>query len=303
MTPLVSIIIPNYNHAAYLQERIESVLGQTYTDFEIIILDDHSTDNSLDIIQPYRHHPKVAHVIINPENTGRPFLQWSKGISLARGKYIWIAESDDVADPHLLESLVTAISQESDIAVAFAHSRLIDQDGKDLPHQWHKDHSGKVLTFSGQEFVIQKMLTSNYIYNASMALFRRSAYDAIPTDYQQFRYCGDWAFWIHLCLQGRVVEVCSILNAYRQHTGQTTRKSVKTGGKWMEVGSIIRNTAHLLKLSTFKHRCLRGRYTKHFKKESVPNREEILTHYQDIFGGSFLDICCYEIGKFFGFLK
>ena len=93
--PLVSVVIPNYNHGKYLRERIDSVLAQSFQDFEIIILDDKSTDDSLSIINEYKDNPHVAHIIVNEQNTGNPFIQWEHGISLAQGEYIWIAESDD----------------------------------------------------------------------------------------------------------------------------------------------------------------------------------------------------------------
>lgn len=100
----VSIIIPNYNYARFLQQRIESVLAQTYTDYEIILLDDASTDDSVSILNHYKTNSRVAHLEINSVNTGSPFIQWQKGISLSRGKYIWIAESDDVADSSFWKS-------------------------------------------------------------------------------------------------------------------------------------------------------------------------------------------------------
>ena len=93
--PLVSVIIPNYNYARFLTERIDSVLSQTFQNFELIILDDCSTDNSREVIERYRSNPKVSHIIYNQSNTGSPFAQWEKGLSVARGKYIWVAEADD----------------------------------------------------------------------------------------------------------------------------------------------------------------------------------------------------------------
>jgi glycosyltransferase involved in cell wall biosynthesis len=96
--PLVSVIIPNYNHAAYLNERIDSVLNQTFRDFEVILLDDCSTDNSREIIESYRGHEKISQIEYNEVNSGSTFIQWKKGLDLAQGDWIWIAESDDVAD-------------------------------------------------------------------------------------------------------------------------------------------------------------------------------------------------------------
>src|SRR3989442_15683408 len=92
-----SVIVPNYNHASFLRLRIESVLVQTYQDYEVILLDDCSTDNSREILASYRNNPKVR-IEYNERNSGGVFKQWNKGVRMARGRYIWIAESDDYAD-------------------------------------------------------------------------------------------------------------------------------------------------------------------------------------------------------------
>src|SRR5207342_2166753 len=81
--PEVSVIIPNYNHAVYLEQRIESVLNQTFQDFELIILDDCSPDNSRDVIDQYRVNSKVSHIVYNSINSGSTFKQWQKGIELS----------------------------------------------------------------------------------------------------------------------------------------------------------------------------------------------------------------------------
>jgi glycosyltransferase involved in cell wall biosynthesis len=81
----VSVILPNYNHAVFLQKRIDSIFNQSFTDFELIILYDFSTDNSKEIIEQYREHPHVSHIVYNTENSGSTFKQWGKGIELAKG--------------------------------------------------------------------------------------------------------------------------------------------------------------------------------------------------------------------------
>src|SRR5436190_2458977 len=98
--PRVSVIVPNYNHAPFLERRIESVLRQTFQDYELLIMDDASTDSSPDIIARYGKLPKVR-ILLNDRNSGSPFHQWNKGVNEAKGDFIWIAESDDYADPHL----------------------------------------------------------------------------------------------------------------------------------------------------------------------------------------------------------
>src|SRR6266576_4746622 len=95
--PNVSVVVPNYNHARFLRQRIDSVLGQTYQDFEVILLDDCSTDQSRSIIGEYQNDPRVR-VELNKRNSGSTFKQWNKGVWLVRGEYVWIVESDDDAD-------------------------------------------------------------------------------------------------------------------------------------------------------------------------------------------------------------
>ena len=105
----VSVIVPNYNYEQYLPERIDSILNQTYTDFELILLDDASTDGSATLIEKYKDNPHVSHVVINEENSGSPFRQWMKGIVLARGEWVWIAEADDLCEPAFLETCMARI--------------------------------------------------------------------------------------------------------------------------------------------------------------------------------------------------
>src|SRR6266852_6763107 len=104
----VSVIVPNYNHSRYIGQRIESVLNQTYPDFELLILDDMSPDNSREIIERYRQNPRVR-IEYNDRNSGNTYLQWQKGIALTSSEYIWIAESDDYADSGLLSCLIARL--------------------------------------------------------------------------------------------------------------------------------------------------------------------------------------------------
>ena len=124
------IIIPNYNHSPYLDHRIKSVLCQTYRDYEVIILDDCSTDSSVEIIERYRNHPKVSQIIINSENSGSTFKQWNKGVKLAKGEYIWFAESDDYAELTFLEELVPVLEQNSNVGIAKCKTQTIDSEYK-----------------------------------------------------------------------------------------------------------------------------------------------------------------------------
>ncbi len=85
---LVSVVIPNYNHSAFLKKRIDSVLNQTYQNIELILLDDCSADTSRDVIEAFKDHPKVSHIVYNEVNTGNTFTQWVKEIELEIGKWV-----------------------------------------------------------------------------------------------------------------------------------------------------------------------------------------------------------------------
>src|ERR1700730_3220781 len=109
--PKLTVIVPNYNHERFLAKRLESILNHTFQDVELILLDDCSTDNSrLILSQSVRDHR--VRIEFNDVNSGSTFKQWNKGVHLAQGKYIWIAESDDYADVHLLERLVPLLDND-----------------------------------------------------------------------------------------------------------------------------------------------------------------------------------------------
>src|SRR5882762_42615 len=119
--PTVSIVVPNYNHARFLRQRLDSIVGQTFQDFELILLDDCSTDESQSILREYATDSRVR-LEFNEKNSGSTFKQWNKGVRLARGEYIWIAESDDYADERLLERLVGVLEAEPEVTLAYCRS-------------------------------------------------------------------------------------------------------------------------------------------------------------------------------------
>ena len=129
--PLVSVIVPNYNHEPYLRERLDSIYNQTYKNFEVLLLDDCSNDGSRDILEEYaRIHKENTTTIFNENNVGKVFKQWNKGLQAANGELIWIAESDDYCEGNFLEEMVKMFRYES-LMLAFARSEFV-QDGKKI---------------------------------------------------------------------------------------------------------------------------------------------------------------------------
>lgn len=230
---MVSVIIPNYNHAQYLNQRIDSVLNQTYQNFEIIILDDCSKDNSREIINAYKNNNKITHIIYNKNNSGSTFKQWEKGISLAKGEYIWIAESDDCADISFLEKIMHSFSTYKS-NVCFSQSKLIDENNDVLSEKLQILEGSTSLY---KEFLLNKLLYGNSIYNASMVVFEKEyVSQTIWNDISKLKFCGDWLFWVQVISrsQGIISEVKEPLNYFRVHSSNVSGKSEVRGLTFLE---------------------------------------------------------------------
>lgn len=273
----VSIIMPNYNHAPFLRERLDSIFAQDYANKEVILLDDASIDESRVILNEYAARLEVKHVILNDTNSGNTFMQWEKGLSLATGDYIWIAESDDVADSTLVSRLVSALEQ-SDALIAFAHSEWIDERGVIIPRnrdkQWKSD-----FVMEGVPFVKKYLLGYSYICNASAVLFRRSALGGVDMQHvQQYSASGDRLFWISIALQGKVTYIAEPLNRFRQHTNKVSGGAEYEGRNILQDYAIYTHVAPRLCLSRCERRMVCGYHWQaiHRPTVSVSGREKAM---------------------------
>jgi glycosyltransferase involved in cell wall biosynthesis len=219
-TPFVTVVIPNYNHARYLDKRIQSVLAQTYQNFEVVILDDKSTDDSLEIIRRYRSNSHVSCVLANETNSGSTFKQWHKGFELAKGDLIWIAESDDWCEDNLLETLVGFFERDPECVLAFNRSQPIRDDGTYIEN--YVERQSEIL--SGIDFISQRMTCGNSIANASSALFSKQIAISIPLRYMDFKGAGDRLFWIEIAEHGNVGIDYHRLNYFRIHDNNSTKR-------------------------------------------------------------------------------
>lgn len=230
ITPLISVIVPNYNHSKFLSKRLESIFNQTFQDFELIILDDASSDNSVEVIRQIISDRKNVSLIINSKNSGSTFAQWNKGIALARGKYIWIAESDDFASELFLSQLVPLLEENNNCTIAYSQSKYVYNDilGDSLLN-WTNDLSTTLwiedFKIDGHEVVMKYWIHKNIIINASAALFRKAAYLQSPANNNiNYKLCGDWFTWVALMKEGDLIFKAETLNFYRRHEGTVTNK-------------------------------------------------------------------------------
>ena len=294
--------MPNYNHAPYLRERIDSILAQTIQDMEVILLDDCSQDNSMEILRAYEHHPKVSHLVRNEVNSGSTFLQWQRGFSMAQGEYIWIAESDDVAEPTFLEESLQRLERDKTIQMTFSRSMYVNAKGEKMSGSpdGRNMYSGNGM-YDGHCFAVQRMLYRDVIYNASMVVFRKSVLEKVPTDFVTYRSSGDWVFWFDVMIQGRVAEIPLVLNRFRQHEGKVTVKAVREGRNIEENARCVRHMCSKLHLTALQMTCLRGRMTLRFRKKQFPDKQRVKCSYPELYDGTLWDILVYELDKWFHF--
>jgi len=247
MEPAVSVIVPNYNHARYLRQRIDSILAQTHTDFELILLDDCSTDGSREVLLSYKDNPHITAIILNDHNTGSPFKQWIKGIKEAKGKYIWIAESDDYSDPDFLKETTALLDSDMEANICLTGSWVVNENNENVDNKYrHVDlwtADGKAYTIDSERYISHYMSSVNTIYNGSMVLFRREkCLEGIDMAFANMRYAGDWLFWIEQIKKGKhVIELHKKLNFWRKHTSNTTQTGFDNFSFFPEITYIIGN--------------------------------------------------------------
>ena len=172
----------------------------------------------------------------NAENNGSPFKQWNLGLSQAKGEYVWFAESDDYADPALLETLVDRLDRHPNVGLAVCQSWIVDQDSKLLgnyrdllEHQNHSSHWREDYVNAGHDECKNYMFWHNTIPNASAVLWRREILEragGAPTD---LRVCGDWMAYINVLQLSDIAFVSTPLNYFRQHQANVRTRALREG--------------------------------------------------------------------------
>ena len=252
----VTIVVPNYNHSEYLEERLESIYGQSYKNFEVILLDDVSTDDSVSILKKFKkRYPDVTSLYINTANSGSPYKQWKKGINLAKGDLIWIAESDDFCELNFLENHVSSFFDDS-IMLSFSSSKFIkngeicDSSAQNLadfvcPDVWN--HS---FVISSHDFVNNFLGIKNVIINVSSCVFKNINISLLDeSNWENFKLCGDWIFYLNLIQGGRVVFNSNTTNYYRIHERSTSLSVQKELEYYKEHEKVACEIVKLYKIS------------------------------------------------------
>lgn len=219
---LVSVVIPNYNHFLYLKQRIDTVLSQTYDNFEVIILDDLSTDNSRQIIESYRGVHKISVIHYNDINSGSPFIQWAKGLEHAKGEYVWIAESDDWCEVNFLEEIMSYVRQYPAANLLYCNTVLIKGSEFLMPiNVNHKDFE----YYDENELLKKKLLHGLSINNASAVVFKKEPALLYIQELRWYQKHGDYFFWIQIAKTGSAIFINKPLNFCRILESSVTRQA------------------------------------------------------------------------------
>ena len=229
--PKVTVIVPNYNHSAFLPRRLDSIFSQTYQNIEVILLDDASEDGSQELLCQYANqYPSISKTIFNDLNSGRVFRQWAKGIHAATGDLIWIAESDDYCDLDFLEKLVRCFDDES-VMLAYAQSIFVNADETVMPNEFEvyvrdlacRSKWNTSYTNTAHQEVSESLGIINTIPNVSAVVFRRPVDMPLLNDeaWLSMRVVGDWIFYLHQLRGGSIAYTTETHNYFRRYKGST----------------------------------------------------------------------------------
>lgn len=214
-TPKISVVVPAFNHQAYITDALTSVLDQTLGDLELIVIDDASRDSTWDIIQTIRD-PRVR-ALRHTANQGA-HATLNEGLALARGDYLAILNSDDAFHPERLARMVAALG--SDARLAFSGVDFIDSDSQPAPgHERALDYASACARCAGQP-PASWLLTSNLAITTSNFVFPRSLFQRIG-GFSELRYTHDWEWALRASTDTPPLWLPEPLVRYRVHPSNT----------------------------------------------------------------------------------
>lgn len=214
--PAISVIMPVYNASEYLAEAIESIISQTFEDWELILIDDGSTDGSASIIDRYAKSDNRLKHYTNERNLGLiPTL--NRGISLCKGRYIARMDADDVSLPDRFEEQYKFLEKNKDIAMCGINAILIDSEGK---------NTGKISGLETDEYLrINLLFTTSFVHPGMMIradVLKENLYD------ERYKHAEDYELWCRIARNHKVANIPHFLLRYRWHATNVSVVNRKT---------------------------------------------------------------------------
>lgn len=232
--PKVSVIMPVFNGEHYIQESIESVLNQTMNDLELLVVNDGSTDKTLEIVKSCTRKDSRVKIIDRP-NSGKPSFPKNDGISAASGEFICFLDHDDLYDQDRVGRLLAGLEHNPDWVAAFHDCRYIDSQSQNMSYVYLRDYdfirrASDYLTLMAdgwyecnENFYIYQSLVSGSMHTSTvMIAVNRLPADVVKFD-TEYTICDDSDLWIRLGMQGKVGYLNEVLSSYRQHQASITR--------------------------------------------------------------------------------
>lgn len=210
--PKLSVCIPVFNGAEFIEEAIKSVLNQDYTDYELLVIDNHSTDNTVELVKKF-NNPKIR-IIINPENIGL-IPNWNKALENALGQYIKILPADDFIYPSCLAKQCAVLDNDPEEKISMVCSRrnIIDNNGKIL---FNRGFSKKAIMVSGIEAINKNVRSGgNIIGEGGAIMFRKNIITKTGVFNSTIFYVLDLDLWFKILLHGNLFALPDILSAFR----------------------------------------------------------------------------------------
>lgn len=231
----VTAIVPNYNHAKYLPQRIESILNQTYPLIDIIILDDCSSDNSREVIEAYVHKfPGRVKSIFATKNSGNVFRQWQNGHSHATGHIVWICESDDFCEPTFVERAIRAFRDPS-VMLSFGSVQYANTAGEfvegldDYREECEPGIWDRTVVRPASEWFCNGFGVKNAIPNVGGSLWRRfQISEEVWTEASEFKIMGDWFLYSVIAGGGQIAYEPTAVSYFRIHPNNTSGKKAQS---------------------------------------------------------------------------
>ena len=212
MSPKVTFVVPCYRLAHLLPDCVGSILAQTFSDFEVLVMDDCSPDQTANVTATLRD-TRVKHVR-NETNLGH-LRNYNKGIELARGEYIWLISADDqLRRPYILERYLKLMDRNPNAGYACCPAMGL-QNGRETSVQKYSVHGDRNIIFNGREFFI-RLLSGNSVIAAS-GMVRRKCYDQLGKFPLDMPFAADWYLWCLFALHFDVAYFSEPMVHYRQH--------------------------------------------------------------------------------------
>ena len=212
----VSIIMPCYNHGRFLSESIEGVLNQTYADIELIIVDDHSGDNSIDIISKYKGQDKRIISICHQKNLGVSKAR-NAGLAISRGEFIGFCDADDVWEHKKLAAQIEVLQNNREYGLTYCDAIIIDEGGIPTGLRF-SDLCGGKRKMTG--YLFGELCLRNFI-NMQTVVFRKGCIQDSRLFNEGIKYVEDWLGWIMLARHHNFIYLDDPLARYRVHRNNT----------------------------------------------------------------------------------